>query len=281
MGKIGKNETFLFVIVQKLLKCTLFNTTFAAFYLNTYSNGMKNYYLLLAFLGCLLLVACNTAETGLHSKPDVSEKKGKAQKHQPNTTAGIADEQQNSDAAAKEENPDATNKGTHTGSLLPDVENVAGAQKNIATQTGTTETISYMQAEEDKTARATSARASGKSNKPVMTFDYNTIDFGAIVTGSKVQHSFAFTNTGAAPLIIHDASGSCGCTVPEIPLEPIAPGETGTIVIHYDSTGKIGLQNKTITVQTNALPATHLVYIKAVVVTENMVEESGKEGEKE
>ncbi|HRI29026.1 MAG TPA: DUF1573 domain-containing protein [Chitinophagales bacterium] len=243
---------------------------------------MKNHYLLLAFLGCLLLVACNTAESGLHSKPDVTEKKGKAQKHQPNTTAGITDEQNNPNTAASEiENSEATNKVTNTGSLLPDVENVAGIKNVIPAQTGTTETISYMQAEEDNMARATSARVSGKSNKPVMTFDYNTIDFGTIVTGSKVQHSFAFTNTGAAPLIIHDASGSCGCTVPEIPLEPIAPGETGTIVIHYDSTGKIGLQNKTITVQTNALPATHLVYIKAVVVTENMVEESGKEGEKE
>ena len=125
---------------------------------------------------------------------------------------------------------------------------------------------------EDLSMRATSSRAKQPriaGNKASMSFEDTNYDFGNINTGEKVTHVYKFTNNGNAPLIIHNATSTCGCTVPEIPLEPIAPGDTGSILVHYDSTGKVGSQNKTVTIQTNGSPPIYYVYFKALVVTES------------
>lgn len=81
-------------------------------------------------------------------------------------------------------------------------------------------------------------------------------DFGTIQQGDEPEYTFSFTNSGQEPMIISNAKGSCGCTVPEWPKEPIAPGETGTISVKFNSKNKKGLQNKTVTITANTTPAT-------------------------
>jgi Protein of unknown function (DUF1573) len=86
--------------------------------------------------------------------------------------------------------------------------------------------------------------------------------FGSIKEGDKVTHSFTFKNTGKNPLIITEAHASCGCTVPEKPEKPIAPGETGVIKVVFNSSGKSGHQEKSITVNSNAKP--HFTDLKLI-----------------
>lgn len=92
-----------------------------------------------------------------------------------------------------------------------------------------------------------------KQNGPVMTFEKDTHDFGDINQGDKVKHTFTFENTGNEPLIITNVQVTCGCTATEWPRDPIAPGQTGDITIQFNSTGKIGRQNKVITIVSNAV----------------------------
>lgn len=77
-------------------------------------------------------------------------------------------------------------------------------------------------------------------------------DFGTIVEGNKPSYNFVFTNTGDAPLVIVDVDVSCGCTEPEFPEEAIMPGQTGIIKIGFNSTGKSGRFDKSVTVKSNA-----------------------------
>ena len=86
---------------------------------------------------------------------------------------------------------------------------------------------------------------------PKITFDTPTHDFGDIQEGEKVNCSFSFTNTGEADLVIIDAVGSCGCTIPKYPEEPIKPGEKKNIEVYFDSKGKIGNTTKTVTITSN------------------------------
>ncbi|MBL0308670.1 MAG: DUF1573 domain-containing protein [Bacteroidetes bacterium] len=97
-------------------------------------------------------------------------------------------------------------------------------------------------------------------------FDRLTHDFGRIADGSKVKTKFKFTNTGKVALIISGAQGSCGCTVPQWPRDPIKPGETGEIDVEFDSSGKSGETSKTVTVGANTDPASTVLTIKATVI---------------
>lgn len=90
----------------------------------------------------------------------------------------------------------------------------------------------------------------------VMTFEEDTYDFGTVTSGQKVTYDFKFKNTGKSPLIIASAEASCGCTVPDYPREPVAPGAEGTIKVVFDSANRLGMQNKVVTVTSNAVPAT-------------------------
>lgn len=98
-----------------------------------------------------------------------------------------------------------------------------------------------------------------------VSFEQTQFDFGRINEGVKVKTKFAFTNTGTKPLLIAHAAGSCGCTVPEWPREPIAPGKSASIDVEFDSNGKKGEQLKTVTVTTNTDPKENMLYIKATV----------------
>ncbi|MXV52497.1 DUF1573 domain-containing protein [Pedobacter sp. HMF7647] len=86
-------------------------------------------------------------------------------------------------------------------------------------------------------------------------FDQTTYDFGIIDQGDTVVHNYSFNNAGKSPLIITDAQASCGCTIPEFPHEPIAPGKIGVIKVIFNSANKFGKQTKAITITANTVPA--------------------------
>ncbi|MFC2175783.1 DUF1573 domain-containing protein [Bacteroidota bacterium] len=100
---------------------------------------------------------------------------------------------------------------------------------------------------------------------PEFTFEKETHDFGKIIQGEKVSYSFKFKNTGAGDLIITSASGSCGCTVPSYPVEPIASGAEGVIDVVFNSDGKSGQQNKKVTLVANTVPNTKVLAINGFV----------------
>ena len=90
-------------------------------------------------------------------------------------------------------------------------------------------------------------------------------DFGNINQDSENRHVFTFTNTGSEPLIIENAKGSCGCTVPKYPKEPIAPGATGDIEVVYKPGKQKNKQSKTVTITANTEPRTTTLSISANV----------------
>ena len=97
-----------------------------------------------------------------------------------------------------------------------------------------------------------------------MKFDKTVHDFGTIDQGTNVEHRFTFTNTGEAPLVIVDAKSSCGCTVPEKPEAPIAPGDTGELLVKFNGSGKNQV-SKTVTITANTQAGKETLQIKAFV----------------
>jgi len=104
-------------------------------------------------------------------------------------------------------------------------------------------------------------------NTPKTTLEFKETehDWGELIDGDKAQHTFEFTNTGSNPLIISSAKGSCGCTVPKWPKEPIAPGETGKIDVEFASKNKKGKQTKTVTITANTEPAKTFLKVSSTV----------------
>lgn len=84
-----------------------------------------------------------------------------------------------------------------------------------------------------------------------MSFENETVNFGTIKEGEKFEHKFVFKNTGTKPLIIDQSWGACGCTVPDWPKTPIAPGQTASINVIFNSTDKVGHQEKHVYVTAN------------------------------
>jgi hypothetical protein len=104
-----------------------------------------------------------------------------------------------------------------------------------------------------------------KMGGPRFKFDKTEHDFGTISEGDVVETVFAFTNVGKSELIITSAKGSCGCTVPEWPKEPIMPGEAGEIKVKFNSYRKPNLQQKQITLRTNTEGGKEILKIRAQV----------------
>lgn len=96
-------------------------------------------------------------------------------------------------------------------------------------------------------------------------FKSEVIDYGEIKKGSDGVRVFEFTNTGNIPLVITSVTSSCGCTIPEKPEDPIAPGESGEIKVKYD-TQRVGPIRKTITVYSNAVEPAKSIKIKGKVL---------------
>jgi hypothetical protein len=110
------------------------------------------------------------------------------------------------------------------------------------------------------------ASGKGANNElPVIKFEQDMHDFGKVIQGEKVTYSFKFTNTGRADLLISSASASCGCTVPEYPGMPIRPNEQGVVKVSFNTEGRSGMQNKTVTLMANTQPNTYVLTIKAEV----------------
>ena len=124
-------------------------------------------------------------------------------------------------------------------------------------------TVSFAQKgdTEGQTVPAQPAEAIGG---PVMEFETTEIDYGTIEQHADPLRVFNFTNTGTEPLIIKHAKGSCGCTVPNYPKEPILPGEASKIEVRYD-TKRIGRFTKTITLTTNESSEKRVLRIKGEV----------------
>jgi hypothetical protein len=100
---------------------------------------------------------------------------------------------------------------------------------------------------------------------PEMTFATTKHDFGLINQGDRVTYSFSFKNTGKADLIITSAKGSCGCTIPQYPKEPIKPGASGKIEVSFNSSGKHGEQHKSVTLTTNTAKGQEMLNITASI----------------
>ena len=127
----------------------------------------------------------------------------------------------------------------------------------------------------DKPATVNTTAESGEEKKlstdvvenlTTITFERDLNDFGEMIQNEVVHTEFKFTNTGKYDLIISSARGTCGCTKPEWPTEPIAPGESGVIKVGFDSKNKSGPFNKTVTVTANTNPAESRIIIKGVVI---------------
>lgn len=114
-----------------------------------------------------------------------------------------------------------------------------------------------------------SKKAKTKKYKPIITFENPVLDFGEIKAGDIVTHEFIFTNTGKTPLQIKDAVPSCGCTYPSLPFLAIEPGEQGKIGIEYNSVGKNGAQNATVTINSNATEPEFELVLKGNVIGDN------------
>ncbi len=108
--------------------------------------------------------------------------------------------------------------------------------------------------------------ATEKGSAPKMTFNEEKHDFGKITQGQKVSFSFIFKNTGGSDLVISTAQGSCGCTIPTYPKEPVKAGQESKIDVVFDSSGKSGLVQKTVTLVTNCNPSTKILTISSTIM---------------
>ncbi len=101
---------------------------------------------------------------------------------------------------------------------------------------------------------------------PIISFDSTQFDFGKIIEGNEVSHTFNFKNTGTANLVITDVRASCGCTSPSWPKEIIKVGESNSIVLKYDSEDREGKFSKGVTVYCNAYPNNVVLRIQGEVI---------------
>jgi hypothetical protein len=107
-----------------------------------------------------------------------------------------------------------------------------------------------------------------ENGRPEIAFSMTSYDFGKISEGEVVGVNFNFVNSGNSNLIILDASASCGCTIPKWSKEPIPPRGKGTLEVIFDSSGRSGKQNKSVSVKTNASDQNIVLFIKAEIKPE-------------
>jgi hypothetical protein len=164
-----------------------------------------------------------------------------------------------------------------TVALFASCKNDSDSAREAAVQTATgTEATAQPVAAATQPGQPVTPDASGQANvTPVptgptttMTFEETEFNFGKVKAGEKVQHEYKFKNTGKEPLVISNAKGSCGCTVPEWPKEPIPVGGTAKIKVEFDSKGKNGPQTKQVTITANTDPPQSIIYIKGEVLGE-------------
>jgi len=123
---------------------------------------------------------------------------------------------------------------------------------------------------------ATANAPGDTSTLPKFQWDHETHDFGKIVQGERVSHAFTFINVGKSDLVISSAHGSCGCTVPEYSKAPVSPGASGKVDVIFDSDGKKGHQDKTVTLMANTNPNTVVLRITGEVEVPNLESKKGE-----
>lgn len=104
-----------------------------------------------------------------------------------------------------------------------------------------------------------------KMPKTTILFEETMHNFGTIPEGTKVKHTYKFTNAGNNPLVIEKAVASCGCTVPSYPKEPIPPGGKGELTVEFNSSGRTGIQQKNVMIYSNSQQPAMSVGFKAEV----------------
>jgi hypothetical protein len=114
-------------------------------------------------------------------------------------------------------------------------------------------------------ATQTTTPAADNPNAPEFKFEVEEYNFGTIKQGDKVTYDFKFANTGKDALVISEAHGSCGCTVPQWPKEPVAKGAKANIHVEFNSAGKSGMQDKTVTITSNAKGGQKVLHLKGNV----------------
>mgnify|MGYP003328012154 FL=1 len=137
--------------------------------------------------------------------------------------------------------------------------------------------LSACSTDPSKKAKANESAAAAEastSDAPVMTFDKLSHDFGTINEGEVVETVFTFTNTGSSDLIILNARGSCGCTVPDYPKDqPIAPGDSAEVTVKFDSNNKPNENNRSVTFTTNTEKGREVVQIRTFVTPDPLKEQ--------
>lgn len=96
-------------------------------------------------------------------------------------------------------------------------------------------------------------------------FESDAYDFGTAKEGDVIEHSFKFTNEGTEPVILAQVSASCGCTTPEYTSEPVLPGKTGKVNVSFNTAGQVGVQQKIVTITSNAQNNVVTVQLKGTV----------------
>jgi len=119
----------------------------------------------------------------------------------------------------------------------------------------------------NNTSNQKSAGLANSTDTAIISFREYEHDFGKITEGEEVAYIFTFENKGKGPLVISSVTTSCGCTVPKYDTKPIESGGTGTVEVAFNSSGRNGMQNKTITVKSNASKPVVLLKISGEVIT--------------
>jgi len=127
-------------------------------------------------------------------------------------------------------------------------------------------TNNKQESNQQDSSETVNTEVSAESGAPTMKFEEEVYNFGKIKDGEKVSYDFKFKNEGNTPLIIKDATATCGCTVPEWPKEPIPSGESGKISVIFDSAGKSGLQDKVVTITANTVPAQTQIHLVGEII---------------
>jgi len=143
-----------------------------------------------------------------------------------------------------------------------------------------TEATASVQPIENPNVVATTAQGetAPAGNAAVMTFEQTEYEFGTIKEGETVEHKFEFTNTGSTPLVIESATATCGCTAPDWTRTPVAPGEKGFVAVKFNSNGKPGQQQPTVTIRANTEPNIVRVAMKGSVEPKNRMPVAGPDG---
>jgi hypothetical protein len=150
--------------------------------------------------------------------------------------------------------------------------NETAAESTAATEEAAVQPI------ENPNVVATAETAANPGNAPVMSFEQTEYDFGSIKEGETVEHKFEFTNTGSTPLVIESATATCGCTAPDWSRTPVAPGEKGFVAVKFNSNGKPGQQQPTVTIRANTEPNIVRVSMKGSVEPKNRMPVAGSDG---